>query len=84
MEQNKRLTHIAWARKRESRTAFRWLEVGMARIECDGPGGHHIYVDRLPVGGFTGHIFLSPVGVKPPEFQNQPLRPGHSLETEDI
>jgi hypothetical protein len=32
-------------------------------------------LDRLPIGGFTGHIDLSPVGVKPPDPDPQSERP---------
>jgi hypothetical protein len=67
MSEKKPLTHTAYAMKREGRTAFRWLEIGMARVEEDGNGHHHVYVDRLPVGGFNGRIHLSPIGVKPPD-----------------
>ena len=84
MVEKKPLTHTAFAKKREGRNTFRWLEVGMATIECDGTGGHHIFVDRLPVGGFTGHIFLSPVGVRPDELQMQPQRPGQVSENDEF
>jgi hypothetical protein len=29
----------------------------------------------LPIGGFTGHVFLSPIGVKPPDPEPQTERP---------
>jgi hypothetical protein len=35
-----------------------------------------VFLDRLPIGGFTGHVFLSPVGVKMPDPEPQPERPG--------
>ena len=60
MSEQKPLTHSAFAMKREGRAGYRWLEVGMARIESDGATGHHVYLDRMPIGGFTGHIYLSP------------------------
>src|SRR5207249_2996471 len=70
------LPHTAYAFKREGRRTGRWLECGSARIEIGGADGHHIYLDRTPIGGFTGHIWLLPIGVKPddPSLQ-QPLRP---------
>jgi len=43
------------------------LTVGMARVEDDATGNHQVYVDRLPVGGFNGRIYLSPIGAKPPD-----------------
>jgi hypothetical protein len=60
-------THTLYVLKRETRTTGRWLEIGAANIESDGKNGaHHIYIDRLPLGGFGGHILLQPVGTKPP------------------
>ena len=74
-------THTAYALKRENRTVFRWLEIGMARIESHGIGYHDIYVDRLPVGGWTGHIHLSPIGAKPDDpATQQPARPSDGEE----
>ncbi len=59
-------THTAYVLKRETRTSGRWLEIGVANIESDGKNGvHHIYIDRLPVGGFGGNILLQPTGTKP-------------------
>lgn len=70
-------THIAYAQKREGRTSYRWVEIGIARIESDGKD-HDVYIDRLPIGGFTGRIHLSPVGTKP---EAPPARPAHSGQT---
>jgi hypothetical protein len=65
-------THVAYVLKRETRTSGRWLEIGTAHIQSDGRnGGHHVYLDRLPIGGFGGHFLLHPIGAKPPE----PLAP---------
>jgi hypothetical protein len=75
MSEQKPLTHSAFAMKREGRAGYRWLEVGMARIESDGATGHHVYLDRMPIGGFTGHIYLSPAGVAPPVPEPLPQRP---------
>jgi hypothetical protein len=61
-------THIAYVLKRETRTSWRWLEIGFAIIESDGKNGAHIVdLDRLPVGGFGGKVRLQPIGVKPSE-----------------
>jgi hypothetical protein len=69
------ITHTAYVLKRETRTTVRWLEVGGASLQLDTKAeSHHIYLDRLPVGGFTGHITLHPVGVQPP--LPAPARPG--------
>jgi hypothetical protein len=67
MNEKKPPTHGAFTLRRDSRTSGRWLEIGQARIEHDGMNCHHIYLDRLPIGGFTGHIFLQPIGQKPPD-----------------
>lgn len=69
-------THNAYALRRESRLRSRWIEIGHARIEAESGGVHHVFLDRLPIGGFAGHVYLSPVGVKPPEPEPQPDRPG--------
>jgi hypothetical protein len=61
-------THIAYVLKRETRECGRWLEIGTASVRTDNSsGGHHVYLDRLPIGGFGGHILLQPIGVKPPD-----------------
>ena len=84
MDEEKPLTHIAFAKKREGRTSFRLLEIGMAAVDCNGKGGHDIFVDRFPVGGFTGHIVLVPIGVNPAELEMQPQRPGMPSENEEF
>jgi hypothetical protein len=61
--------------KRERRVKGYWIEIGNARIETDGDV-HHIFLDRMPIGGFTGHVYLSPVGTNPPDPEAQPERPG--------
>jgi hypothetical protein len=79
MTERKPPTHTAYAVKRENRADIRWLEIGVAHIESHGDH-HHVFIDRLPTGGFSGHIQLSPIGEKPslPEFR--PLRPGRNSE----
>jgi hypothetical protein len=57
-------THMALAYRREGRRFGRWLEVGMARTETDG--AIRVFLDRLPIGGFTGYLHLSPIGASPP------------------
>jgi hypothetical protein len=68
-------THGAYALRRESRNRSRWIEIGYARIEAEPSGVHHVFLDRLPIGGFAGHVYLSPIGVKPPDPAPQPERP---------
>ena len=67
-------THTAFAFRREGKKHGRWLEVGTARLEKEGAS--HVFVDRLPVGGFTGYLCLSPIGTAPPP--PAPQRPGQS------
>ena len=62
------------ALKRERRVKGYWIEVGNARIESAGRA-HQVFLDRIPIGGFTGHIYLYPVGETPPEPEAQPDRP---------
>jgi hypothetical protein len=73
-------THGAYALRRESRLRSRWIEIGYARIEGASNGVHHVFLDRLPVGGFTGHVTLSPIGKKPPDPEPQPERPSEQSE----
>jgi hypothetical protein len=76
-------THIAWTAKREGRKLrlLRWLEVGAARLDKNGIG--HVFIDRMPVGGWTGYVYLAPIGTPPPSPDPQPQRPGESDEDED-
>jgi len=68
-------THGAYALRRESRLRSRWIEIGHARIETVSNGVHHVFLDRLPVGGWTGHLTLSPIGKKPSDPEPEPERP---------
>ena len=69
---SKTLTHTAFAVKRDMKRHGRWLEIGKARFEKDG--GAHVFLDRLPVGGFTGYVYLAPFGAQPPALE-EPQRP---------
>ena len=57
--------------KRERRDKGYWIEIGYAWLESSG-NQHRIFLDRLPTGGFTGHVVLWPVGVKPPDPETEP------------
>jgi hypothetical protein len=83
MNESKPLTHTAHALKREGRATFRWLEIGTARITNDPQSHHEIFVDRLPIGGFNGRIYLSPIGTKPPDPKHEPQRPSQAAEALD-
>ena len=53
------------------------MEIGTANIKPDGTSGSHLIdLDRLPLGGFGGHILLQPIGVRPPDPMPEPERPG--------
>jgi hypothetical protein len=69
-------THTAFALKREGKKLKfgRWLEIGVARQEGSG-GAVQVFIDRLPVGGFSGHVYLAPAGAKPPVIEPEPHRP---------
>jgi hypothetical protein len=71
---NKAPTHTAFAFKREGRKFGRWLEIGVARAEDDGQ--IRVFLDRLPIGGFTGGVLLSPIGTVPAVPEPPPRRPG--------
>ena len=64
MAEKKPPTHTAYALKREGRVSGRWLEIGVATIHEDGKG-FNVLLDRLPVGGFTGHITVRANDAKP-------------------
>lgn len=83
MTDNKPRTHYAYVERREGREVSRLIEIGTARIEKDGAGGHDVYLDRLPIGGFSGHIHLLPIGVKPSDPQSQAKRPGQVSADEE-
>ena len=59
-------THAAFALRRENRITSRWIEIGHAHIESTDKI-HHVFLDRLPIGGFTGHVCIVPLGGEPPE-----------------
>jgi len=55
-------TFTALAFKREGKKSGRWVEIGSARKQDEQDGGIRVYLDRLPIGGFTGYVYLSPIG----------------------
>ena len=66
-DQSKALTHTAytvkWEGRRRKGARGRWLEIGKGRIEKNG--AVQVYLDRTPVGGFSGYVFLAPPGEYP-------------------
>jgi hypothetical protein len=73
---NKTLTHTAWAYRRISRKHGKLLECGRGRI--DGNGIAHVHLDRTPLNGFTGYVQLVPAGAEPWLPVAKPQRPGES------
>ena len=84
MDERELPTHIAYAIKREGRAEIRWLEIGVARIASDRAATHDIFIDRLPTGGFTGHIRLSPIGVNPALPESHPVRPTRATSEDGV
>ena len=79
MADSKAPTHTAFALKREGKKHGRWLETGTARQEETGV--IHLFLDRTPIGGFNGYVYLAPIGTQPP--QPEPERPGAPSEGDD-
>jgi hypothetical protein len=65
MSEDKESKYGAYALRRQGKMA-RWLEIGDASMHSDGKGCD-VYVDRLPVGGFSGHILVRAKDAPPPE-----------------
>lgn len=67
-------THTARALKRVGRRFTRWLEIGTGRQGEDG--AFHAYLDRTPIGGWTGYVHFAPIGAEPPQLPPQrPAQP---------
>jgi hypothetical protein len=78
MTESKPFTHTAWMFKTEKivrgRRIGQWINEGVARLEPNGD--MNIYIHSTPVGGFSGHIYLSKIGSAPPDEEPAPQRPG--------
>lgn len=77
-------THTAYVFRREGKNMRfgRWLEIGAARADDDG--AVHVFLDRLPVGGFTGHVYLAPAGSMPPMPEAEPRRSSLPISEDGI
>jgi hypothetical protein len=62
-------------------------------FERQGPGDDfavcvvasiRVFLDRLPIGGFTGGVMLSPIGTVPPVSEPPPRRPGQVDEDDEL
>jgi len=69
-------THTAFALKREGRRHGRWLEIGTARQDANGV--IHVFLDRTPIGGFNGYVYVAPIGAELPG--TEPDRPGQNSD----
>jgi len=56
--------YIAYALKRDGRVSH-WVEIGVASEHADGKG-FDVMLDRLPIGGFNGHVSVRTADTKPP------------------
>ena len=81
VDDSKTLTHTAYAYQRTGRKHGRLLEVGSGRIDRDRDIVH-VVMNRQPIGGYTGYVVLSPLGVKPPPPLAQPQRPDDAGDDE--
>lgn len=66
-------THTAYAFRREGKKFLRSLEVGTGREEGDGK--FSVFLDRTPLGGWTGYVLLCPIGTTPTVPDPKPQRP---------
>jgi hypothetical protein len=57
-------THTAWAYKRIGKKHGRVYDCGTGRIDRDRDIAH-VYMDRTPIGGWTGYVVLLPHGTAP-------------------
>jgi hypothetical protein len=80
MPDEKAPTHVAYAMKRLSKTRFIWLEIGRGRLDKDGV--FHGFLDRMPIGGFTGYVYFAPIGTQPP--LPEPERPLNNSDNSDV
>jgi hypothetical protein len=74
----KKPTHTAFALKREGkRQQFRrWLEIGIGWQREDG--SFQGFLDRTPIGGWTGFVHFAPVDQGPPPLP--PERPAQQQQ----
>ncbi len=77
---SKARTHTAFTMQRVGKRLGRWLEVGSGRIDHDGVD---VFLDRLPVGGFTGHVRLTTTGKPPPLPEPKPQRPAPEVDEDE-
>jgi hypothetical protein len=75
---NKPHTHIAYTRQRIGKKFIRELEIGSGYIDDEGVA--HAFLNRLPIGGFTGYVRLAPKDKLLPEAT--PQRPDDDEEFE--
>ena len=77
----KKPTHTAFALKREGKKQQfpKWLEIGIGWQREDG--SFQGFLDRTPLGGWTGFVHFEPTGREPPPLP--PERPGGQQADEE-
>lgn len=71
-------THIAYTRQRIGKTSFVWLEIGKGRLDKDGV--FHSFLNRMPIGGWSGYVYFARIGTEPPAAE--PQRPDEVTDEE--
>lgn len=82
MQQKKPHTHTAWAYERLGKKHGRLLECGTGFIDHERNSAR-IYMDRQPIGGYTGFVMLLPHGAQPEPPKPVPQRPGEDEDDEE-
>ena len=70
-------THTAYAFRREGKKFGRLLECGTGRID-QTRNLVHVFMNRMPLGNWSGYVVLSPIGEPAPT--PHPQRPGAADE----
>ncbi len=85
MTDTNQFTHTAWQQHYRAGKFVEWVEVGKGRIDVDSAGhpSAHIFLNRTARGD-TGYTCLLPIGIVPPQPQQNPIRPASRTDAEEI
>jgi hypothetical protein len=81
-------THTTFAYQRIGKKWGKYREVGVARLppcpHCGAPYAAQakVFLNRLPLGGFSGGLFIQPAGKPPPQIAQD--HPGQAEIDEDV